>query len=87
MGKEQGARDKQRMTEGLQEAIPLEDLKEYHAVMKAMLLKYEERKPPAMPCYGTTSVRKDNTSHILFPGDYMIAADAKSKRKGTSGQA
>ena len=56
------------MTEGLQEAIPLEDLKEYHAVMKDMLIKYEEKKPPAMPCYGIEIDREDNTSPSMISG-------------------
>ena len=49
--KEKAARDKMRASEGLIESIPPEDLDDYHAVMKEMLKKYEEKTSPAMACY------------------------------------
>ena len=46
--KEKAARDKMRAREGLIEAIPAEDMPEYHAVMKENVKKYAETKAPAM---------------------------------------
>ena len=78
-GEEKVARDKQRMQEGLQEAIPVEDLKGYHAVMKDMLLKYEEKKPPAMPCYGIELDREDKTSQSTSAGEGLLAVSNRKK--------
>ena len=64
--KEKAAREKQRAVDGLEEAIPEEDLKRYHAIMKEMLVLHEEKIAPAMACHGVT--RKGNTyqaSHYL----------------------
>jgi hypothetical protein len=48
--KEKAARHKVRTAEGLSEEIPPEDLPDYHAVMKEMLVRYEEKTSPAMAC-------------------------------------
>ena len=63
LGKWKITRDAERINAGVIESIPDDELKEYHAIMKEALLKYEEKKPPAMPCYGIKKDRGDNTPH------------------------
>lgn len=65
--KEKAARDKMRASEGLIEAIPPEDLKDYHAIMKISLKRYKEETPPAMACYGVERHdREGSTSQDLL---------------------
>ena len=77
-GKEKITRDAERINAGVIESIPDDELKEYHAVMKEALLKYEEKKPPAMPCYGIKQEREGNTTH--GEGGALVA---ESKQKKT----
>ena len=55
-----------RASQGLIEAIPPEDLREYHDIMKKNPKIYAEVKPPAMACYGEGKFgREDYTSQGL----------------------
>ena len=65
--KEEAARDKVRANQGLIEAIPPEDLRDYHEIMKQKFKKYAEITPPAMACYGVEKPgREDYTSQDLL---------------------
>ena len=63
-----------RASEGLIESIPPEDLDEYHAVMKEMLKKYEEKTSPAMACY---CAKRDHQQEGAEPGLGLIASSAR----------
>ena len=50
--KEKRARDACRSSHGLVEQIPKDQTQEYNVLTAHMLEKYEDKKPPAMPCTG-----------------------------------
>ena len=77
--KEKAARDKVRASEGLSESIPPEDLPDYHAVIKEMLLTYKEKTSPAMACnaIGNAEVILSRATSLMskFPGEYRLIQD------------